>query len=766
MKKSAHRDRTALDLSARGAESRWWARLPQGLAAAAVALFVAAPLIPCESAVALGTHVVLVMAWFPVAIGCLVWQWRRPGFRLPWGRVEAALLLFLLIHSLSAWVMLRAGQPRSTLNALWLWVAYGLLFFCVRQLFDSGRAQRAAISALIAVACGLATFGLYQVAYSNPQLRAKYARDLELELKRAELDAPAGSPQRVHIENRVASTEPISSFALTNSLAGYLTPAVLLLASILGTLPRTNSARGWSRPLGVGLLLLVLVGCLILTKSRSAYAAVSLGIALLAISRAVPRTWFRGSLLWGAAILLVVTIAAVARLGGLDREVITEAPKSLQYRVEYWRATCAMIRDYPWWGCGPGNFKAYYTRYKVPEASETIADPHNFLLEIAATAGLPALLLFLVAGAALTAAMWRRHEASMKDRAVEAAEPMQSAQVPSVSASSVYAGVGAGFLLAFPAGWAGGIPPDLALLWTAVPVTGVALWWLHAWVLHGHLAAWPLAVAGIALLVNLLAAGGIGFPGVGQLVWWLAALGMNAVGGPSGTTTALAAKRSGPWRPTMALLILSGLAAACFLTMYRPVLTAQQRLGEARRVHSESAAERLFLAAAAADPWWDEPWDALAHLIARRWIAAPDDRSLKTLFACHEELLERNRHSSAAERYCGDRLLTMYAASRRADLGKRAVEAYTRAIELYPNSALLHAQLAWTCHVTGDSRVADRHAVKALRLDALMPHAELKLARQRVVADHLADSLPSTAPTGTPWNAEQLMHYIRKSKYR
>ncbi len=50
-----------------------------------------------------------------------------------------------------------------------------------------------------------------------------------------------------------------------------------------------------------------------------------------------------------------------------------------------------MIRDHPWLGCGPGNFQDVYTAYKLPTASEEVRDPHDFLLEIAATAGLPAL---------------------------------------------------------------------------------------------------------------------------------------------------------------------------------------------------------------------------------------------------------------------------------------------------------------------------------------------------------------------------------------
>ncbi|MHB8970199.1 MAG: O-antigen ligase family protein [Pirellulaceae bacterium] len=767
MKKLVRRDRAAADVSAAGTASPGWGRFAQGLAGSVVALFVAAPLIPCESAALLGTHVVLVMAWFPVAVGCLVWQWRRSGFPRVMGLVDGVVWLFLLVQSVSALVMLRAGQPRSTLNAMWLWIAYGLMYYCVRQLFGDGRAQRAAISALIAVAVGVSVFGFYQVSYSNPRQRAEYAKDPEAELKRAEMDAPAGSPLRAHLENRVASTEPIGSFALTNSLAGYLTPAVLLLASILGSY-RERATRSGPRALGMLVLMLVLVGCLVLTKSRSAYAAVIVGVTLLAIFRALPRTWFRGSLLLGAAVLAIVTTITVVRLGGLDREVITEAPKSLLYRLQYWRATCDMIGDHPWFGCGLGNFKAYYTRYKAPEASEEIADPHNFLLEIAATAGLPSLGLFLLVGALFTRTVWRRRGASAASAANRAAT--RAEELVSISPNSIYAGVVAGFLLAFPAGWVGGIAPDLMLLATALPAAGVTLWWLHAWVLRGDLTVWSLVVAGVALLVNLLAAGGIGYPGVGQLVWWLVALTLSTVtvvGRPGDGD----GQSRGVWRPAAALAIGLLLAGACYLTMYRPVLAARQCLGEAQRTTSMAASERSMVAAAEADPWWGAPWEMLADLRSQRWMATRDESHLQAFFACQDALLERNRHSSSMERRCGDWLLEMYAASRRADLGALAVRAYARAVELYPNSGILHAQLAWTYHVTGDQEGARRHAEEALRLDALTPHSELKLVHQRLVADFLlapggGDEPRHDGPAPTGWNVEQWMQQLRKVKDR
>ncbi len=102
----------------------------------------------------------------------------------------------------------------------------------------------------------------------------------------------------------------------------------------------------------------------------------------------------------------------------------------------------------------------------------------------------------------------------------------------------------------------------------------------------------------------------------------------------------------------------------------------------------------------------------------------------------------------------------------RADLGAEAVQAYARAVELYPHSGILHAQLAWACHVTGAEEQARQQADEALRLDALMPHSEFKLARQRVVADYLAELSPPGRGERTAESAEQLMQRVRKVKNR
>ena len=92
------------------------------------------------------------------------------------------------------------------------------------------------------------------------------------------------------------------------------------------------------------------------------------------------------------AVIVGVGIAAAALSGGLDFAVLSQAPKSLRYRLEYWQGTWATIREHLWLGTGPANFRDYYFRHKLPESSEEIADPHNFILDVWANAGLLGLI--------------------------------------------------------------------------------------------------------------------------------------------------------------------------------------------------------------------------------------------------------------------------------------------------------------------------------------------------------------------------------------
>ena len=134
----------------------------------------------------------------------------------------------------------------------------------------------------------------------------------------------------------------------------------------------------------------IAAGCLLLTKSRAGYLAVVAGAGLLWCVARLEKGGPRARFLWGGAAAVALLAILGASTGALDREVFSEAGKSLGYRMQYWQSTLSMIHDHPLLGVGPGQFQDHYTTYKLPEASEEVQDPHNFLLEVWATAGTPA----------------------------------------------------------------------------------------------------------------------------------------------------------------------------------------------------------------------------------------------------------------------------------------------------------------------------------------------------------------------------------------
>ncbi len=670
--------------------AEWLSRADAILMASAVALIVATPLIASEGAVPRSTHVVLVMGWLLLTAAWLVQSLLRPRPVWHLGPAGGALLAFLCLHSLSAVVRLQAGHARLTLNALWLWVSLGLLFLAIRQLARSEIQQRAVCGVLLALAAGLAAIGFYQVGYSNPKLRAEFANNPDEMLRREGEYAPPGSPQREHVENRVASLEPIGPFALTNSLAGFLAPCLVLLVGLAVPIQRVIMHRplGW---FGIGLLILMVAGCLLLTKSRAAYLAVAAGLCLLTLMKVTSVTWRHWKGIAAAAAGLAMIAGVFVAFGGLDRQVLTEAPKSFLYRVEYWRATGSMIAQHPWFGCGPGNFQEFYTQHKLPEASETVADPHNFLLEVAATAGLPALCVFLLVGVAV---LWqlRPYLADEVDRS-DAHGPAKGSAPADAGRRQwvpIYAGVGIGILLAFPAGWAGDMPVNPEILWVMPLAAGTTLWFLHPWVIGGTLTCGPLLVAAATLLVNLSAAGGIAFPGVAEVLWILLALALTvAETGRSQHTPAPYGLTFGKRGLTVGLAGSLLLALLSYLSMYRPVLAAREPFAQALTTTNANESLKKCLVAAQADPWWAEPCELYAELLCRQWMADPSDARLQEFDQALAAWLQRDRHSSLLYRRCGDWLILMYASSGRQDLLPRAIDAHSQAVRLYPNSNVL-----------------------------------------------------------------------------
>ncbi len=152
----------------------------------------------------------------------------------------------------------------------------GLCFFLARQLIVTPREARAVAAVMVALAVAVSGYGLYQRAYELPHTRAKYEANPDRALRDAGLWFPPHSPERKLFEDRLANTEPMATFALTNSLAGFLAPWLVVLAGMIG-----GAGRNRKRLAGMLILLIPIAACLLLTKSRSGYAGACVGLLLV-----------------------------------------------------------------------------------------------------------------------------------------------------------------------------------------------------------------------------------------------------------------------------------------------------------------------------------------------------------------------------------------------------------------------------------------------------------------------------------------------------
>ena len=428
---------------------------------------------------------------------------------------------------------------------------------------------------------------------------------------------------------------------------------------------------------------------------------------------------------------------------------------SVFYRVQYWQSTAALIRDHALFGCGPGNFQSVYPTYKLPEASEEIGDPHNFLLEVAATMGVPVLLLFV----GLLFLLLRGLKPSF--------DPLRRSTASSYDVQGYWLLGGAilGIVLTLPLAYLseGSLATvaeiDPTRQWNMPAILGMIPWmWLIGLpiVVVGFFALSPLLdddvtslaatqLAGIILLVNLLAAGGIGFPNVNLPLALLLAL-----------CCPIQATTSAKGFSYAALAGAAALLLGCYFTCYGPTLRSQAFVARAteRAEQGEHPLDEIA-EATAADPWNAQLSIELGHLELQRFVDARDRAAWQSSQAAFEEAVRRNPRSHAIHRASGHAHLAAFHLLGEQELVARAIQEYALAVDRYPNFSVLHAELAWAQHVAGNEDQARKQAHEALRLDELCPHADKKL-----VAYRLTDSQPPADLSRLP--LDQVMQRLTK----
>jgi O-antigen ligase len=189
-------------------------------------------------------------------------------------------------------------------------------------------------------------------------------------------------------ENKIVNGELIGFNTSTNSLA-----AMLILTATLGVgaiIQRFSDGDnpGWAAPI----ILLLPLTCWLLTYTNSKAAIISPALTVIFLfivwrwrSTLARRTKLR---YWGGVAVALLAMAAVVGHGLFHKSLPTA---SLNFRWRYWTAAWTMFWRKPVLGVGWDNFGLHYLRDRLPNASEEIRDPHNFLirffLELGAVGG-------------------------------------------------------------------------------------------------------------------------------------------------------------------------------------------------------------------------------------------------------------------------------------------------------------------------------------------------------------------------------------------
>jgi tetratricopeptide (TPR) repeat protein len=143
------------------------------------------------------------------------------------------------------------------------------------------------------------------------------------------------------------------------------------------------------------------------------------------------------------------------------------------------------------------------------------------------------------------------------------------------------------------------------------------------------------------------------------------------------------------------------------------------------------AKREALLEAAAADPFSAEPWQALAELELPHLQKNPANAASRNLFvAASSRMLELRPHSSSAWRQIGHWYWKLFEQHHDPHDSTVAAAYYRRAVELYPNLAILRGEYAMVLPATGDESAAAKEARTALELDLMTPHADKKLPPQ------------------------------------
>jgi O-antigen ligase len=256
-------------------------------------------------------------------------------------------------------------------NVVFFYVPFALLFALLARIAWSQRLAARVLGVLVVLALAFAGVGFVEYATRHLFLNPK-----------------------VIASNQFESSFRVNSLFFDPNIYGRFLAIVMLgVATVLIWARRPRDV--W----GSAAVLAVLWAGLVLTLSQSSFAALLLGLLVLAGARWNPR-WALGA---GAAALVVGALFVLVAPSSvrLDLNSSKSADTATSGRYDLVKGGVDLFADKPLQGYGSGGFSRAYRRAEKGSAEKAVSASHTIPITVAAEQGLPGLLVYialLVAG--------------------------------------------------------------------------------------------------------------------------------------------------------------------------------------------------------------------------------------------------------------------------------------------------------------------------------------------------------------------------------
>jgi hypothetical protein len=331
--------------------------------------------------------VVLTLLVLVLGVGWALWRaWGGPLVPIRVGLFDLALVVFVILAVIG--IPVAASYKRAATLTVWAWVGFVFLAFLTRQLLVRAADQQSLLAVLLATVVALSVGACYHtlVDWSWEHDRAFKNWDAFLQSL-----TTAGMPTQAERDVslvRILGRAESGPFLHPAAFAGLL---ILLLPALVGAVVaaiRSGLPR-WCVGLAVGFAGITLTSLAITRQPLAVVALLVVGLAVI-----VWYAWTTPLRIWGPAMVGLLLLGLGARVC-YDHGWLGSLPdRTLQDR---WAVAERAVNEHPWFGLGGSHFALFYPHHRAAVGGPRGAGAGNFLLQLAAEFGVPALVALLIA---------------------------------------------------------------------------------------------------------------------------------------------------------------------------------------------------------------------------------------------------------------------------------------------------------------------------------------------------------------------------------